>query len=107
MVCNGASPQTCHGSQWLAARPLTPTLDGAARYWSNETGVFMSFISMTEKVMLLMVGVMTVVGAALVTFSMTNGCVNVFKGSTLTLGQMADAVVYVGADVDAKGKSIR
>jgi hypothetical protein len=32
------------------------------------------------------------------------GCVNVFKGSTLTLGQMADAVVYVGADVDTKGK---
>jgi hypothetical protein len=35
------------------------------------------------------------------------GCVSVFKGSTLTLGQMADAVVYVGADVDTKGKSIR
>lgn len=35
------------------------------------------------------------------------GCVNAFKGSTLTLGQMADAVVYVGADVDTKAKSIR
>ena len=30
------------------------------------------------------------------------GCVNVFKGSALTLGQIADAVVYVGADVDTK-----
>jgi heme-binding uptake protein ChaN (Tiki superfamily) len=35
------------------------------------------------------------------------GCVNVFKGSTLTLGQMADAVVYVGADVDTKAKPAR
>lgn len=32
------------------------------------------------------------------------GCVSVFKGSTLTLGQMADAVVYVGADADTKAK---
>ena len=34
------------------------------------------------------------------------GCRSVFKGSTLTLGQMADACVYVGggADVDAKAK---
>ena len=32
------------------------------------------------------------------------GCVSVFKGSTLALGQMADAVVYVGADVDTKAK---
>ena len=32
------------------------------------------------------------------------GCVNVFKGSTITLGQLADAVVYVGADVDSKAK---
>lgn len=31
------------------------------------------------------------------------GCVSVFKGSTLTLGQLADAVVYVGAD-DTKAK---
>ncbi len=29
------------------------------------------------------------------------GCVSVFKGSTLTLGQMADACVYVGRDADA------
>src|SRR5437870_3689970 len=32
------------------------------------------------------------------------GCVSVFKGSTLTLGQMADACVYFGggAEVDTK-----
>ena len=30
------------------------------------------------------------------------GCVSVFKGSALTLGQMADACVYVGAGVDMK-----
>jgi len=34
------------------------------------------------------------------------GCVSMFKGSTLTLGQMADACVYVGggADIDSKAK---
>jgi hypothetical protein len=34
------------------------------------------------------------------------GCVSVFQGSSLTLGQMADACVYVGggADVDSKAK---
>lgn len=38
-----------------------------------------------------------------------SGCVSAFKGSTLTLGQMADACVYVGgtADVDRKAKPIR
>ena len=37
------------------------------------------------------------------------GCVSIFKGSTLTLGQMADACVYVGgtADVHTKAKPIR
>ncbi len=35
------------------------------------------------------------------------GCVSVFKGSTLTLGQMADACFYVGADVDTKAKTGR
>ena len=37
------------------------------------------------------------------------GCVNVFKGSTLTLGQIADACVYVGggADVDTKAMPTR
>src|SRR5437660_4286548 len=36
------------------------------------------------------------------------GCVSVFQGSSLTLGQMADACVYVGAgaDVDSKAKRL-
>jgi hypothetical protein len=38
-------------------------------------------------------------GGALLTCGGPNGCMSVFKGSTLTLGQMADACVYVGADV--------
>jgi hypothetical protein len=28
------------------------------------------------------------------------GCRSIFRGSTLTLGQMADAVVYFGGEVD-------
>jgi hypothetical protein len=35
------------------------------------------------------------------------GCRSVFQGSKLTLGQMADAVVYVGAGVDTKAKPAR
>src|SRR3989449_36203 len=37
------------------------------------------------------------------------GCVSMFKGSSLTLGQMADACVYIGgsADVDTKAKPAR
>src|SRR5258708_20042373 len=37
------------------------------------------------------------------------GCVSAFKGSTLTLGQMADACVYVGGgtEVDTKAKPAR
>jgi hypothetical protein len=37
------------------------------------------------------------------------GCVSVFQGSSLTLGQMADACVYVGggANVDSKAKPTR
>jgi hypothetical protein len=37
------------------------------------------------------------------------GCVSVFKGSTLTLGRMADAGVYFGEDVgvDTKTKPAR
>jgi hypothetical protein len=38
------------------------------------------------------------------------GCVSVFRGSTLTLGQMADACVYVGGsdvDIDSKVKPAR
>jgi hypothetical protein len=33
------------------------------------------------------------------------GCVSVFQGSPLTLGQMADAVVYVGGGADAEPKA--
>jgi Haem-binding uptake, Tiki superfamily, ChaN len=32
------------------------------------------------------------------------GCGSVFQGSPITLGQLADACVYVGADVDTKAK---
>jgi hypothetical protein len=37
------------------------------------------------------------------------GCVSAFKGSTLTLGQMADACIYLGGtvDVDTKAKPAR
>jgi hypothetical protein len=35
------------------------------------------------------------------------GCVSVFKGTALTLGQMADAVVYVGRGADAEPKAKR
>jgi hypothetical protein len=33
------------------------------------------------------------------------GCVSVFKGSTITLGQMADACIYVGAGADVETKA--
>ena len=48
-------------------------------------------------------------GRTLTTCRGAGGCVSAFKGSTLTLGQMADACVYVGgtADVDTKAKPIR
>jgi hypothetical protein len=47
------------------------------------------------------------IGGQLLTCRDPGGCVSVFKGSALTLGQMADASVYVGggADVDTKAKS--
>jgi hypothetical protein len=35
------------------------------------------------------------------------GCRSIFQRSPLTLGQMADACVYVGADVDTKAKAGR
>ena len=43
-------------------------------------------------------------GRTLTTCRGAGGCVSVFQGSSLTLGQMADACVYVGggADVDSK-----
>jgi len=40
-------------------------------------------------------------------FTCLGGCRSVFQGSKLTLGQMADAVVYVGAGVDTKAKPAR
>ena len=40
-------------------------------------------------------------GRSLTTCRGAGGCRSVFKGSTLTLGQMADACVYVGRDPDA------
>jgi hypothetical protein len=43
-------------------------------------------------------------GSTLLTCRGPGGCKSVFKGSTVTLGQMADACVYVGADVDTKAK---
>ena len=48
-------------------------------------------------------------GRTLTTCRGPGGCVSAFKGSTLTLGQMADACVYVGggADVDSKAKPTR
>jgi hypothetical protein len=49
-------------------------------------------------------------GGQLVTCVGPTGCRSVFRGSTLTLGQMADACVYVGrvnTDVDTKAKPSR
>ena len=49
-------------------------------------------------------------GRTLTTCRGAGGCVSVFQGSSLTLGQMADACVYVGggADIDSKASgSIR
>jgi hypothetical protein len=40
-------------------------------------------------------------------FTCLGGCRSVFQGSKLTLGQMADAVVYVGAGVDTEAKPAR
>ena len=47
-------------------------------------------------------------GRTLTTCRGARGCVSVFQGSSLTLGQMADACVYVGgsADVDSKAKRL-
>ena len=33
-----------------------------------------------------------------------NGCVSAFKGRTLTLGRLADALVYFGGSDDAVGR---
>jgi hypothetical protein len=46
-------------------------------------------------------------GRTLTTCRRAGGCVSVFQGSSLTLGQMSDACIYVGggADVDTKAKA--
>ncbi len=46
-------------------------------------------------------------GRTLTTCRGTGGCRSMFQGSSITLGQTADACVYVGggADVDSKAKS--
>lgn len=46
-------------------------------------------------------------GRSLTTCRDAGGCRSVFKGSTLTLGQMADAGIYVGRDADAAVRSKR
>lgn len=43
-------------------------------------------------------------GRTVITCRGPNGCVSAFKGSTVTLGQMADALIYFGGTVDAKGR---
>ena len=47
-------------------------------------------------------------GRTLTTCRGARGCVSVFQGSSFTLGQMADACVYVGggADIDSKAKRL-
>ena len=44
-------------------------------------------------------------GRTLTTCRGARGCVSVFQGSSLTLGQMADACVYVGGGADADSKA--
>jgi hypothetical protein len=44
-------------------------------------------------------------GRTLTTCRGGGGCVSVFKGSTITLGQMADACIYVGAGADVETKA--
>jgi hypothetical protein len=43
-------------------------------------------------------------GRSVTTCRGPNGCVSAFKGSTLTLGEMADALVYFGGSDDAVGR---
>ncbi len=43
-------------------------------------------------------------GRTVITCRGPNGCVSAFKGSTLTLGQMADALIYFGGSGDAVGR---
>ena len=46
-------------------------------------------------------------GRTLTTCRGARGCVSVFQGSSPTLGQMADACVYVGGGADIDSKSQR
>jgi hypothetical protein len=49
-------------------------------------------------------------GSTLLSCRGPGGCVSVFRGSTLTLGQIADACIYIGAvntDVDSQAKPSR
>ena len=46
-------------------------------------------------------------GRTLTTCRGAGGCVSVFRGSSLTLGQMADACVYVGGGADVDSKAAR
>lgn len=43
-------------------------------------------------------------GRTVITCRDPRGCVSAFKGSTLTLGQMADALIYFGGSEDAMGR---
>jgi hypothetical protein len=43
-------------------------------------------------------------GRTVTTCRGSNACVSAFKGSTLTLGQMADALIYFGGSSDARGR---
>ena len=43
-------------------------------------------------------------GRTVITCRDPRGCVSAFKGSTLTLGQMADALIYFGGNEDAMGR---
>ncbi len=43
-------------------------------------------------------------GRSVITCRGSDGCVSAFKGSTLTLGQLADALIYFGGSDDAVGR---
>jgi len=43
-------------------------------------------------------------GRTMTSCSGDRGCTSAFHGSTITLGQMADACIYVGGRADAAGK---
>jgi hypothetical protein len=47
------------------------------------------------------------IGRTMLTCRGPGGCVSVFKGSTLTLGQMADACVYFGKTTETDARVAR